>query len=90
MKLCTAVKVEQGKAAAIEEFSLVGDDHQFGLAADGAHLHIEGSLTPVAQESITCPRCGRTSWNANDVREGFCGACHDWTGRVGYHDTAGK
>lgn len=31
--------------------------------------------------SITCPRCGRTSWNPNDVREGYCGACHDWTGQ---------
>jgi hypothetical protein len=33
--------------------------------------------------SFTCPRreCGRTSYNPNDVREGYCGACHDWTGR---------
>ena len=30
--------------------------------------------------SFTCPRCGRTSWNPNDVREGYCGACHSWTG----------
>lgn len=30
-------------------------------------------------DSITCPRCGRTSWNPNDVREGYCGACHEWT-----------
>lgn len=30
--------------------------------------------------SITCPRCGMTSHNANDVREGYCGRCHDWTG----------
>jgi hypothetical protein len=29
--------------------------------------------------SITCPGCGRTSWNPNDVREGYCGFCHDWT-----------
>ncbi|QGJ92752.1 hypothetical protein QDA04_gp82 [Microbacterium phage Megan] len=28
---------------------------------------------------ITCPRCGATSYNANDVREGYCGRCHDWT-----------
>ena len=26
-----------------------------------------------------CPRCGRTSANPNDYREGYCGACHDWT-----------
>ena len=30
-------------------------------------------------ESITCPRCGMTSHNSNDVREGYCGNCHDWT-----------
>lgn len=30
-------------------------------------------------ESITCPECGMTSWNPNDVRESYCGNCHDWT-----------
>ena len=29
---------------------------------------------------ITCPRCGKTSWNQNDLREGYCDHCHDWTG----------
>jgi ribosomal protein L37E len=28
---------------------------------------------------ITCPRCGRTSHHPDDVREGYCAACHDWT-----------
>jgi hypothetical protein len=32
--------------------------------------------------SITCPDCGRTSHNPNDVREGYCGACHAWTSTV--------
>jgi len=32
--------------------------------------------------SFTCPRCGMTSYNLNDVREGYCGNCHDWTGRT--------
>lgn len=27
-------------------------------------------------ESITCPRCGRTSHNPHDVRHRYCGACH--------------
>jgi ribosomal protein S27AE len=31
--------------------------------------------------SITCPRCGATSYNANDILEGYCGRCHDWTTR---------
>lgn len=34
--------------------------------------------------SITCPKCGRTSHNPNDVRERYCGNCHQ------YHDTMGK
>ena len=29
--------------------------------------------------AITCPQCERTSYNPNDVREGYCGHCHDWT-----------
>ena len=31
------------------------------------------------QPSITCPRCGMKSYNANDITEGYCGHCHDWT-----------
>jgi hypothetical protein len=31
-------------------------------------------------DAITCPRCGMTSWNPNDVRERYCGNCH------AYHD----
>lgn len=29
--------------------------------------------------SITCPKCGRTSYNAGDIEMGYCGACRDWT-----------
>jgi len=29
--------------------------------------------------SFVCPVCGRESWNPNDVREGWCGACHGYT-----------
>jgi ribosomal protein S27AE len=39
---------------------------------------VDGEL-PVT-DVFTCPRCGRTSYNPNDKREGYCGACHDWTG----------
>ena len=28
--------------------------------------------------SITCPKCLMTSHNPNDVREQFCGNCHEW------------
>lgn len=35
-----------------------------------------------AQPSITCPLCGRTSHHPKDIEEGYCGACHWWTGRT--------
>jgi hypothetical protein len=33
-----------------------------------------------AEPSITCPACGMTSRHPDDIREGYCGNCHDWTG----------
>lgn len=39
-------------------------------------------LTPKVrktEDSITCPRCGRTSYSPQDIAHRFCGAC-------GYHD----
>lgn len=27
-------------------------------------------------KSITCHKCGRTSWNLNDVQQLYCGHCH--------------
>jgi hypothetical protein len=37
------------------------------------------SPAKVPPPSITCPECGLTSFNPSDIREGYCGACHDWT-----------
>lgn len=31
------------------------------------------------QPSITCPRCHRTSFNPNDIQQGYCGNCCWWT-----------
>ena len=43
----------------------------------------EDPQTTGAALSITCPTCGRTSWNPHDVANGYCGACHATTkGRV--------
>ena len=43
----------------------------------------------VPPPSFTCPRCHLTSYNENDVREGYCGNCHDWTaGSVSARDQA--
>jgi ribosomal protein L37E len=42
------------------------------------------------QPSITCPRCGRTSYHPEDIRWGYCGSCHSYTGgeRTESTDTA--
>ncbi len=31
--------------------------------------------------SFTCPQCNATSYSRRDIEEGYCGRCHDWTGR---------
>jgi hypothetical protein len=36
--------------------------------------------SPDLVPSVTCPRCGWTSYHPKDVAEGYCSACHDWTG----------
>lgn len=34
----------------------------------------------MSDDEFTCPRCGATSHHPMDADEGYCGACHDWTG----------
>jgi ribosomal protein L37E len=31
------------------------------------------------ERSITCPKCGKTSYHPKDVEEGYCGFCHAFT-----------
>jgi ribosomal protein L37E len=33
------------------------------------------------EEAFECPKCGRRSYHPMDKRQGYCGACHDWTGK---------
>lgn len=33
-----------------------------------------------APPSFTCPKCNMTSYDINDVRNGYCGNCHEFTG----------
>lgn len=40
--------------------------------------------------SITCPDCGRVSYNLNDVQEGYCGYCQDWTTDVDVADLGNR
>lgn len=55
---------------------LVAELHPAGTAERLRALQGAGDARP----SFTCPRCGRTSHHQADVAEGYCGACHDWTG----------
>ena len=32
--------------------------------------------------SFTCPKCLMMSYNANDVEQGYCGNCHEFTGQT--------
>jgi hypothetical protein len=38
----------------------------------------------MADQSFICPRCRRRSINPGDVAEGYCGSCHQFTGKFGY------
>jgi hypothetical protein len=50
-------------------------------ACDRLLKAIDGVLgdLDIPPESITCPLCGRRTRNPQDVAEGYCGGCHDWT-----------
>lgn len=40
------------------------------------------------RSKVTCPVCGRTSWHPEDVRHGYCGACHAHTSPPAHDRTA--
>jgi ribosomal protein S27AE len=44
------------------------------------YWHSEASVQDL--DSIVCPKCGAESFNPNDIREGYCGKCHDWTSDI--------
>ena len=36
--------------------------------------------------SITCPKCGWTSYNENDIEKEYCGNCHQFHKFLGVED----
>jgi hypothetical protein len=62
--------------ALLEHFEKGPDDRTVNALLD----QVEGKEPP----SIACPRCGRVSYNMNDVVQRYCGACHE------FHDTMGE
>lgn len=49
-------------------------DEQYRTMLDRAR-----ELGCVVPDSITCPECGMTSYHPEDVRQGYCGNCHEFT-----------
>jgi protein-arginine kinase activator protein McsA len=47
------------------------------LSEEVIHLLKKGAMA----DKITCPQCGMTSYNPNDIRYRYCGNCHQ------FHDT---
>lgn len=37
-----------------------------------------GNLNRTEQEIIVCPQCGRRSSHPMDIKERYCGHCHEW------------
>jgi hypothetical protein len=50
------------------------------VAVTGAWNGFRGTPAAAPGQRFTCPRCGRSSSHPMDLVEGYCGACHDWTG----------
>lgn len=46
------------------------------IDSEGFTTESPNSPKIVPQPSYTCPRCGRTSYNPNDLAQRYCGACH--------------
>lgn len=53
----------------------IGWDPTPKLAVEQANEH-QAEPDRTAALTFTCPQCGKTSHNPNDVRESYCGACH--------------
>jgi len=47
--------------------------------ADSIVRRPAGEINRPEPPSYTCPRCGKVSHSSDDVFEGYCGHCHDWT-----------
>lgn len=43
-------------------------------------------MTDVEQPSITCPQCGRVSYNPNDIEQRYCGNCHQYHDQMAVRD----
>lgn len=60
------------------EISVTTDDPRF-KGVVGSIPSLPWTFDDGEQPSIKCPRCGMVSYHPEDIKQGYCGYCHDWT-----------
>jgi predicted RNA-binding Zn-ribbon protein involved in translation (DUF1610 family) len=50
------------------------------LRGAGGEVQVRLINVGTDDKSFTCPKCGRVTCNPHDIENGYCGACHDFTG----------
>lgn len=71
-----------GATSAGSAVSLVGNLMRTAVGSGHAdHLHCRRvSVPPWTIDLFVCPRCEASSPQVQDIEQGYCGRCHDWTG----------
>lgn len=65
----------------LEALTAAGADAAVWGPADMRTMRIPFDLQRLRRPpGFTCPRCGKTSYHPEDLRHGYCGACHAFTG----------
>jgi hypothetical protein len=74
-----------GYAPAIDGAGHYAEDEakQIVTRANIVHFHEVAIPVDAFRPSITCRQCGFTSYNANDILERYCGACHRFLAEMG-------
>lgn len=65
----------------LDALTAAGADTGVWRPSDWHSGRIAGELDRLRRPpGFTCPRCGKTSYHPEDLRHGYCGACHAFTG----------
>lgn len=51
----------------------------FRSAVVGVRIRFADGTVAETPPARRCPQCGKTTFNINDVRHGYCGSCDDLT-----------
>lgn len=69
----------RGWCALLEQLPLGCWGSEEKIKAWMSHRGLSGLLEDLGHPSITCPRCGKTSYNPGDIENSYCRDC-------GFHD----